>query len=166
MIRTAHNGRPFIVMELLEGETLRDRISHGPLSIDEAIAVGAEIADALEAAHAKGILHRGVQAAARDRVRSTPSIPAAIRVAGSTWLFAPGVTRAVGVRSSHRWCGAAPSRTCDAGWNDESRWISIVRACRCDRGQSPEERRAEAGLGDEALQAAKGTGRMEPGRPC
>ena len=48
----------FLVMELVEGETLAERLSHGPLPIDRALAYGSEIASALERAHRAGIVHR------------------------------------------------------------------------------------------------------------
>src|SRR5213080_1074428 len=49
-------GRPYLVMELLEGQTLRDYTGRQPAQAAEVIAVGAQIVDALEAAHAKGII--------------------------------------------------------------------------------------------------------------
>ncbi|MGA9208596.1 MAG: protein kinase [Terriglobales bacterium] len=54
-------GRHFIVMELLEGHTLKQLIEHGRLDMDELIDLGIQIADALDAAHRKGIVHRDIK---------------------------------------------------------------------------------------------------------
>jgi eukaryotic-like serine/threonine-protein kinase len=54
-------GPPFLVMELLEGETLAARLASGPLPPAEAARVAAAVADALEAAHERGIVHRDVK---------------------------------------------------------------------------------------------------------
>jgi serine/threonine protein kinase len=59
----ARGGQPFLVLELLEGQTLKDRLAAGPLPIPEVIQLGVQIAGALEAAHAKGIVHRDVKPA-------------------------------------------------------------------------------------------------------
>jgi len=56
-------GQHFIAMELLEGETLAERIRKGPLEIGELLELGIQIADALESAHAKGIVHRDLKPA-------------------------------------------------------------------------------------------------------
>ena len=53
----------FIVMELLDGELLADRIRRGPLDIDSLLTLGAQIVDALESAHSKGIVHRDLKPA-------------------------------------------------------------------------------------------------------
>jgi eukaryotic-like serine/threonine-protein kinase len=56
-------GHPFIVMELLEGHTLRERIAQTTLSIEETIEFGIQIADALQGAHQHGIIHRDIKPA-------------------------------------------------------------------------------------------------------
>src|SRR5262245_31842776 len=57
------DGRPFIVMERLEGQTLKHRIQGEPLPLDDVLKLGREVLSVLEAAHAKGIVHRDIKPA-------------------------------------------------------------------------------------------------------
>src|SRR6202162_975759 len=57
------NGQAFIVMEYLDGTTLKRRIEGKPIAFEQVIEWGVEIADALEAAHAEGIIHRDTKPA-------------------------------------------------------------------------------------------------------
>jgi serine/threonine protein kinase len=63
-ICTLHDvGANYLVMELVEGPTLADRIAHGAVPLDEALAIARQIAAALEAAHERGIVHRDLKPA-------------------------------------------------------------------------------------------------------
>src|ERR1044071_5345225 len=56
-------GENYLVMELLEGETLADRLARGPLPLNDVLKYGAQIADALDRAHRAGIIHRDLKPA-------------------------------------------------------------------------------------------------------
>src|SRR6201987_783848 len=58
-----NNGHPFIVMEKLEGESLKQRIAGHPMNVEEVLDVGVQVADALVASHIKGIVHRDIKPA-------------------------------------------------------------------------------------------------------
>jgi eukaryotic-like serine/threonine-protein kinase len=58
-----YRGRPFFVMELLEGQSLNERISGKPIPVPELVDLAAQTCDALQAAHAKGIVHRDIKPA-------------------------------------------------------------------------------------------------------
>jgi serine/threonine protein kinase len=55
------DGTPYIVMEALRGESLRDRINRGPLKVADLLDIAIQLADALDAAHAQGIIHRDIK---------------------------------------------------------------------------------------------------------
>src|SRR4030095_1926216 len=63
------NDTRFLVLELVEGETLTDRIHRGPIGVEEALAIANHICEALEAAHEKGVIHRDLKPA---NVKITP----------------------------------------------------------------------------------------------
>src|SRR5262245_50335547 len=56
-----HEGRPYIAMELVEGQTLKQRLSASALNLSTVIDLALQIADGLVAAHAKGVIHRDIK---------------------------------------------------------------------------------------------------------
>jgi serine/threonine protein kinase/Tol biopolymer transport system component len=62
-------GTHFLVMELIEGQTLKDRIKSGPIPVEEALKLALQMAEALEAAHEKGVIHRDLKPA---NIKVTP----------------------------------------------------------------------------------------------
>ena len=84
------DGKPFLVLELVEGEDLSERLKRGPVSVDEAIAVARQIALALEEAHEKGIVHRDLKPA---NIKLTP--------AGTVKVLDFGLAKAFGGDGAH-----------------------------------------------------------------
>ena len=89
------DGRLFIVMELVPGETLAHRLRSGPMEVDEAVAIAIEIADAVASAHRQGVLHcdltsRNVMITREGRVKVLDFGLARRRAASAREAAAPG----------------------------------------------------------------------------
>jgi serine/threonine protein kinase len=67
------NGTQFLVLELVDGESLDKRIARGPIRVDEALVIAKQIAEALEAAHEKGIIHRDLKPNWLEEVKAAAS---------------------------------------------------------------------------------------------
>ncbi|MCU1516360.1 MAG: serine/threonine protein kinase [Pseudarthrobacter sp.] len=96
--RIPDEPRPFLTMELVEGQDLRSRIRHSPVPLDELAVIGAGIADALSYVHSLGIIHRDIKPGNILLVQSRPGEPlrakltdfGIARIADSTRLTATG----------------------------------------------------------------------------
>src|ERR1700692_1516366 len=79
-------GSRFLVLELVEGETLAERIKRGPISVDEALPIAKSICEAVEAAHEKGVVHRDLKPA---NVKITPEGTVKVLDFGLAKIYAP-----------------------------------------------------------------------------
>ena len=84
------NGSQFLILELVEGETLAERLKAGPLPLTEALTIARQVADAVEAAHEKGIIHRDLKPA---NIKITPG--------GVVKVLDFGLAKAVGESGAH-----------------------------------------------------------------
>ena len=91
------DSQRFLVMELVEGETLAERIARGPIPLDEAIPLFVQIAEGLEAAHEKGIVHRDLKPA---NIKIGPDGKIKILDFGLAKAFAPGADVSAGTSQS------------------------------------------------------------------
>ena len=84
------NDTRFLVLELVEGETLTERIQRGPIRVEEALAIANHICEALEAAHERGVIHRDLKPA---NVKVTPEGKVKVLDFGLAKAFTPGTPR-------------------------------------------------------------------------
>ncbi|MFZ0427464.1 MAG: protein kinase [Acidobacteriota bacterium] len=95
---------PALVMELVEGETLAERIARGPLPIEEALPIAGQIAEALEYAHDRGVIHRDLKPA---NVKLTP--PSADHPEGTVKVLDFGLAKAMGPEEVSRDISSSPT---------------------------------------------------------
>jgi len=144
----AHEGKHFIAMELLEGQTLSQRIQGGPFDLEPLLELGTQIADALESAHAKGIVHRDLKPA---NVFVTPRGQAKILDFGLAKIEA---TRAGGDETSEAPTAIPPRELTQAGSTMGTvSYMSPEQA----RGQLTDARTDLFSLGTVLYQMATGT---------
>ncbi len=103
------NDIPALVLELVEGETLADRITRGPIPVAEALLIARQVAEALEAAHEQGIIHRDLKP---SNIKARPDGTVKVLDFGLAKLIAPGA--ATGDPDSARLLSQSPTTTTPA----------------------------------------------------
>ena len=107
-ICTLHDvGPDYLVMELVDGPTLAERIAEGAMPLDEALPIARQIADALEAAHERGVVHRDLKP---GNIKLTSS--------GSVKVLDFGLAKLGGAAATIERQLADALDACDAGWCD------------------------------------------------
>ncbi len=118
-----HEGQHFIAMELLEGETLAERIRKGPFELGSLLDLGTQIADALESAHSKGIVHRDLKPA---NIFVTPRGQAKILDFGLAKI--ERARPAGGAEHSEAPTAVQPNELTDRGHDDGHGVVHVARA--------------------------------------
>src|ERR1700720_3993081 len=106
------NGVQALVLELVDGPTLADRIAHGPIPLDEVLPIARQIAEALEAAHEQGVIHRDLKPAnikvrpdgtvkvldfGLAKLTEAPAAPNAVGLSQSPTITTPAMMTGIGV---------------------------------------------------------------------
>ena len=109
--------RKFLVMELVDGEKLAERINRGPIPVDESLGIAKQICEALEAAHEKGIIHRDLKPA---NVKITPEGKVKVLDFGLAKAFQtePANTQ----HADSAFASVTRSGDCNPEWSDDTRY--------------------------------------------
>jgi serine/threonine protein kinase len=132
------DGTPALVLELVEGPTLAERIAEGPIPLAEAVAIARQIGDALEAAHEQNIIHRDLKP---SNIKITPSGAVKVLDFGLAKLVegaSQGRSTSANVEAGFSRLEVTASPSCVPEWGFErcsrcSRRLSLKRARRCPR---------------------------------